>query len=386
MAKRTSLFETHQKLGGRIVDFAGWDMPVQYSGILEEHQAVRQAAGLFDIAHMGQINVTGAQAAAFLNWVLSNDIRKLKPGLGQYTHLCMPSGGVVDDLYIYEISQNEFLLIVNASRFDNDWAWLNQSLRQFPGTKSEVQLRSLFGEWGAVAPQGPKAVEFVDSIFSGPTGQGTQVTQVRQLKKNQITSFVFDGVPVWVARTGYTGEDGFEIMAPNTKLPALWNALLAAGSQYGIKPAGLGARDTLRTEAGYPLYGHELDENTSPVEAGLSRFIGWDKADFVGRKALLEQKEKGVTRMAIAFIMTDKAPPPRPHYVLTNITTHAPLGIATSGTQSPSMGIGIGLGFVPPAHAQTGTAIAVEIRGKYYAAKIVAKPIFRKEPAPVKKT
>jgi aminomethyltransferase len=232
---------------------------------------------------------------------------------------------------------------------------------------------------GALALQGPRAADFIDECFRGPSTGGTPVSKASELKKNQVSQLSFGGKQVWVSRTGYTGEDGFEIVAAAEDLEALWNRLMEAGRTYGLKPAGLGARDTLRTEVCYPLYGHELDEQTTPIEAGLGFFVALDKAEFVGRAALAEQKARGVSKKLVAFKMGEKAPPPRPHYAIWSPGPNGTrLGEVTSGTQSPSLEIGIGLGYVPPAFSKTQTQLEIEIRGRRPGAVVVPKPIYRK--------
>jgi len=363
MLKRTPLFERHQQLGGKLVEFGGWDMPVQYTSISAEHLAVRRAAGVFDIAHMGEVFVRGPAAGAFLNATLTNDTRKLAPGQGQYTLMCNERGGVVDDLYCYRTGETEFLLIINASRIADDVAWLTARHAAFP-QRAEVTVQDVSDEWGAVAAQGPAVRGLMDGCFGGG--------QPSALRKNEMAAFQFAGAPVWIGCTGYTGEDGFEVVAPAASLGAIWDALIAAGCQ----PCGLGARDTLRTEACYPLYGHELDENSTPLEAGLGFFVALDKGEFTGRAALATQKANGVGKRCVAFKMTDKSAPPRPHYAIFHAGQK--VGEVTSGTQSPSLNVGIGLGYVPPALAKADTALHIEIRGKLFPAVVVPKPIYRR--------
>lgn len=380
--KRTPLYAAHQRLGGKLIEFGGWEMPVQYTSITDEHLAVRQAAGLFDISHMGEVTVGGPEAEAFLNYALTNDIRKLAAGQGQYTLLCNERGGVIDDLYAYRLAAQEHLLIINASRIEADVAWLEAQLAAFP-KRSEVSFRNTSDATGAVAVQGPCVVQFVERCFPGPSAGGTSVARVTDLKKNQIASFNHAGGTIWISRTGYTGEDGFEVVAPGQSIEAIWNELLAAGLPHGLKPAGLGARDTLRTEVCYPLYGHELDENTTPIEAGVGFFVALDKGDFIGRAVLAEQKAKGPARKLAAFKMTDKSAPPRPHYAIWSTGPGAAkVGEVASGTQSPSLGIGIGMGYVPAELARPGTPIEIEIRGKRCPALVVPKPIYRKAAGP----
>jgi aminomethyltransferase len=379
--KRTPLYSDHQRLAGRLIEFGGWEMPVQYSSIMDEHQAVRAAAGLFDISHMGEVAVAGSGAEGFLNHTLTNNIARLSPGQGQYTLLCNEQGGVVDDLYAYRLGQQEFLLIINASRIDQDVAWLKKQLAAHPD-RAAVQLADESDSMAAVAVQGPRVASFIDAAVAGPATAGTIVPRASDLKKNQIARFSFGAAKIWVARTGYTGEDGFEIVAPAQTISAVWQAILAAGAPHGLKPCGLGARDTLRTEMCYPLYGHELDEHTTPIEAGLGFFVALDKGEFVGRPVLAAQKAGGTARKLVAFKMTEKSAPPRPHYPIWSAgPSAAAIGQVVSGTQSPSLGVGIGLGYVPPEFAKLDTVLEIEIRGRRSRAVVVSKPLYRKPPS-----
>ena len=372
---RTPLFPAHQKLGARLIDFGGWEMPVQYTGIVEEHLAVRQAAGIFDISHMGEVTVTGTGAGDFLNRTLTNDVRKLASGQGQYTLMCNERGGVIDDLYAYRLSADVFLLIINASRVEVDVAWLQAQAATFPqGTA--LQVANASHRYAAVALQGPRAHEFIGQCITGATNCARRVDQVNDLKKNEIGGFLFHGSDILVSRTGYTGEDGFEIVGRDDSIRQIWDRLLEVGGPFGMKPCGLGARDTLRTEVCYPLYDHELDEETTPIEAGLGFFVSFDKGEFIGRAVLAEQRAKGIKKKLVAFKMTGKSAPPRPHYPI--YAGGVKVGKVTSGTQSPSLNIGIGLGYVPPELAKPGTEMQIEIRGKRSPALVVAKPIYRK--------
>ena len=373
MLKRTPLFTAHQKLGGKLVEFCGWEMPVQYTSITNELLAVRKAAGIFDISHMGEVTVSGSGAAEFLNSVLTNDIRKLAPGEGQYTLMCNERGGVIDDLYAYRLSGEVFFLVINASRIEPDVAWLQAQAAKFSG---ELNLTDASHQYAAVAVQGPRVKEFIDACIPGASVSGMRVNRVTGLKKNQIGEFHFEHGGVLVSRTGYTGEDGFEIIGSDEAIRHVWDALLAAGRSFGIKPCGLGARDTLRTEVCYPLYGHELDEETTPIEAGLGFFVALDKGEFNGRPVLAKQKAGGTKKKLVAFKMTGKSAPPRPHYPILANGVNA--GVVTSGTQSPSLGIGIGMGYVPTEFAKPGAKIEIEIRGKRFTAVVVPKPIYRK--------
>jgi aminomethyltransferase len=374
MLKRTPLFTAHQKLGAKLVDFGGWEMPVQYTSITDEHLAVRRAAGIFDISHMGEVTVSGAGAEAFLNSVLTNDVRKLAPGQGQYTLMCHESGGVVDDLYAYRLAADAFFLVINASRIEPDVAWLQAQAGKFAG--GNVSLTDASHHYAAVAVQGPLVRQFINRVIPGPSDAVLPLQAVTELKKNQIAGFHFGSHNVLVACTGYTGEDGFEIIGPESAAELLWEKLLASGASFGIKPCGLGARDTLRTEVCYPLYGHELDEQTTPIEAGLGYFVALDKGPFNGRTVLADQKADGVKKKLVAFKMTDKSAPPRPHYPVW--VNGASVGIVTSGTQSPSLNQGVGMAYVPPALAHPDAKIEVEIRGRRFAAVVVKKPLFKK--------
>jgi aminomethyltransferase len=375
MLKRTALFSAHQKLGAKLIDFGGWEMPVQYTSITDEHLAVRNAAGIFDISHMGEVTVSGAAAAEFLNQLLTNDIKKLTPGLGQYTLMCNERGGVIDDLYAYRLCGDVYFLVINASRIEADVAWIQAQAAKFP-RRSELILTDASHNYAAIAVQGPRVKDFINDVISGASISAMRVARVTDLKKNEIGGFKFENQSVLVSRTGYTGEDGFEIVGSDEAIQHVWNKILEIGKPFGVKPAGLGARDTLRTEVCYPLYGHELDENTTPIETGVGFFVALDKGEFNGRGILAEQKANGTKKKLVAFKMTDKSAPPRPHYPIW--ANGASVGEVTSGTQSPSLNLGIGMGFVPPEFAKPDTKIEIEIRGKRFAAVVVKKPIFQK--------
>ena len=372
MLKRTALFSAHQKLGAKLIDFGGWDMPVQYTSITDEHLAVRNAAGIFDISHMGEVTVSGAGAETFLNSVLTNDIRKLASGEGQYTLMCNERGTVIDDLYAYKLSEGVYFLIINASRIEPDVAWLKAEAKKFSG---ELSLTDASHQYAAIAVQGPRVKEFINAVISGPSVSAMRVNAVNDLKKNQIGGFKFENHSVLVSRTGYTGEDGFEIVGSDESIQHLWDKFISVGQPFGLKPAGLGARDTLRTEVCYPLYGHELDENTTPIEAGVGFFVALDKGEFNGRAVLADQKASGVKKKLVAFKMTDKSAPPRPHYKI--FSGEKEIGEVVSGTQSPSLNLGIGMGYVPPEFAKPDTKIEIEIRGKRFAAVVLTKPIYK---------
>jgi aminomethyltransferase len=353
-------------------------MPVHYSSITQEHLAVRQAAGLFDISHMGEVRIDGPQGEVFLNRVLTNDLRKLAAGQGQYTLMCNEQGGVIDDLYAYRLGAEQYLLIINASRIPNDLSWLQQQLSRL-GPRAGVRLRDASEATGALAVQGPRVAQFIDRCFPGPFTGGAAVGVPTDLKKNQAARTQFAGRQVWVCRTGYTGEDGFEIVVPGDVIEAIWNRLLDLGRAHGLKPAGLGARDTLRTEVCYPLYGHELNETITPLEAGLGFFVALTKGEFIGRAVLAAQKLKGLSRKIVAFKMAGKSAPPRPGYPVWSQDMAAErIGEVASGTQSPSLGIGLGMALLPARFAAPQTPLAIEIRGQRAAALVVPKPFYRR--------
>jgi aminomethyltransferase len=285
---------------------------------------------------------------------------------------------VVDDLYAYRLGPAEYLLIINASRIEPDVRWLRSQLAASEFAKS-ARLEDLSDTTAALAVQGPRAPEIMSRALPGKSTGGTEVGTLDDLKKNQIARFSFDGKDLWISRTGYTGEDGFEIVAPGVIIESVWNRILEMGKPLGLKPAGLGARDTLRTEVCYPLYGHELDENTTPIEAGVGFFVALDKGDFVGRAALAAQKSGGTSKKLVAFRMTDRSAPPRPEYAIWRPGAEpAQIGRVVSGTQSPTLGAGIGLGYVPPEFAKPQTPLEIEIRGRRAAAVVVPKPFYRK--------
>ncbi|MEP7070850.1 MAG: glycine cleavage system aminomethyltransferase GcvT [Verrucomicrobiota bacterium] len=360
--KHTALKEEHVKLGAKMVPFGGWLMPVQYSGIVEEHHAVRKALGIFDISHMGQFVVAGEDALAWLNYVLASNVAKLSVGGGQYSFLLNERGGVIDDLLIYRVAATEFLLVVNASKIQEDLAWLEKHRQS-----ESVTLRNRSAEFGGVAIQGPCTIEF----FRAWIGQGKQPPA-----RNQIADFSWDDATISIARTGYTGEDGFEAFFPLTAATRVWQSALAAGAPFGIKPCGLGARDTLRLEMCYPLNGSDLSAERNPIEAGLGFFIDLDKPDFIGREQLRETKATGPRERLVAFKMDGKAPPPRPHYALWQNGER--VGEIASGTLSPSLNIGIGMAYVSAASAKIGTPLEVEIRGQKFPATIAKKPLYQK--------
>jgi aminomethyltransferase len=360
--KKTPLYDEHVRLGARMVPFGGWLMPVQYTGIVYEHQSVRNAVGMFDISHMGQFVVSANGARDWLNTMLTNNVSKLDVGQGQYTFLLNDHGGVIDDLIVYRTGDAEFLLVVNAAKVDEDLAWLEKH------GAGGIVPKNRSAEFGGVAIQGPRVVD----LFHELLGQDVELPA-----RNCIRDFVIEDRPVSIARTGYTGEDGVEVFFRAQNAAKLWNLVLERGEEFGAKPCGLGARDTLRLEMCYPLNGSDLSAERNPIEAGLGFFVDLEKYEFTGRDKLLETKTNGTRERLVAFKMNGKGPPPRPHYALFSNGTR--VGEITSGTLSPSLNIGIGMGYVSAASAKIGTPLEVEIRGQKFLATIEKKPLYKRQ-------
>jgi aminomethyltransferase len=373
--KRTPLYDEHVRLGAKIVPFAGWLMPVQYTSIVEEHQAVRNNVGIFDISHMGQLIVEGSGAGDWLNTMLTNNIDKLDVGTGQYTFLLNERGGVIDDLIVYRIAELKFLLVVNAARTDEDFAWLQKHIDgRFPDRPSggleaaaPCKLSNRSANFGGVAIQGPRVAELFHALFGD---------DVDLPPRNHIVGLPFDGTTVSVARTGYTGEDGVEVFFRTSDAVKFWDSVLEKGRPLGIKSCGLGARDTLRLEMCYPLNGSDLSPQRSPIEAGLGFFVDLTKSNFVGRDALLQTKESGPQEKLVSFRMKEKGPPPRPHYAV--FENGERIGEVTSGTLSPSLNWGVGMAYVSASHAKIGAQIDIEIRERKFPAIIEKKPFYKK--------
>ncbi len=341
-------------LGAKLVPFAGWNMPVQYTSIIDEHTAVRTASGIFDISHMGQFIVSGLTAATWLNGLLTNDIAKLGLGEGQYTLMLNDVGGVIDDLIAYRSGEAEFFLVVNASMIDEDFAWM--AGRQ----DANVTLCNESNLWAGMAVQGPSAVEIFAKVFPDETLP----------PRNGIMTTATGAV---VCRTGYTGEDGFEFFSPAAEGVAWWQKFLAAGA----KPCGLGARDSLRLEMGYPLNGNDLSPARTPIEAGLGFFCALGKGDFIGRDTLVRQKADGPAVKLTALRYLDKGPPPRAHYPVLS-AAGAVLGELASGVLSPSLMTGIGMAYLPAEFSKIGTRLQIEVRGRLFPAEVVKKPFYKK--------
>ncbi|HVK62508.1 MAG TPA: glycine cleavage system aminomethyltransferase GcvT [Bdellovibrionales bacterium] len=355
--KSTVLRETHEALGARMVPFAGWYMPVQYEGLKEEHQAVRSNVGLFDVSHMGEIWVRGPKALEAIQWFTTNDASKLKAGEAQYSLFPNDNGGIVDDLFVYCVKPGkDYLLCVNAANVDKDFAFVMKNNRG-------AQITNESGDWSQIAVQGPKAIELLNRVISPEVGA---------LPRNQHREFKFGGSDVIVARTGYTGEDGAEIFVRNAQCVQLWNTLMEKGQDLGVKPIGLGARDTLRTEMKYSLYGHEIDDATNPYEAGLGWVVKPAAKDFIGKAKIVAGKEAGLKRKLIGFEMTDRGIP-REGYGLTSFDNKE-IGRVTSGTLSPSKNVSIGIAYIDAAFANVGSEFLVDIRGRGAKARVVQTP------------
>lgn len=363
--KRTPLFASYARYGGKTIDFGGWELPVQFSGIGQEHEAVRTKAGLFDVSHMGEVDVKGENALAYLQRVTTNDVSKLAVGQAQYSVLCYPDGGTVDDLLVYKLADDHYLLVINAGNIEKDVAWLQE--HRIDG----VTIENISDRVAQLAIQGPLAEQILQKLTE------TDLSQIGVFRFEQ--NVLVDGVPALVSRTGYTGEDGFELYFEADKAEQLWDRLLAAGAEDGLLPCGLGARDTLRFEARLPLYGQELTREISPIEAGIGFAVKTDKeVPFIGQEALKEQKENGAPRKLVGIEMIDRGIP-RTHYPV--YAGEEKIGEVTTGTQSPTLKKNVGLALIKSEHAALGTQLEVEIRGKRLRAQVVATP-FYKRPKP----
>lgn len=363
--KRTPFYDLYSAYAeSRCIDFGGWELPVQFTGIVKEHEAVRGQAGLFDVSHMGEFMVSGSGSEAYLQTMTTNDVSKLADGGAQYTLLLYPNGGVVDDLLVYRLGEERYMLVVNASNIDKDFQWLQEHLTaEFSG----VSLSNISDETLLLALQGPLAETILSKVTMAP---------IAKLKPfNFIENAEVCGVNVLLSRTGYTGEDGFELYAPPDTAAALWNGLLEAGAPHGLTPAGLGARDTLRFEAKLPLYGQELSADITPLEAGVQFFVKLDKEDFIGRDALLKQKADGLPRRLVGLEMIDRGIP-RSHYPVYG--NGVKIGEVTTGTQSPTLKRNLGLALLDAAYSEIGTEVNVEIRGKQLKAVVVKAPFYKK--------
>ncbi len=364
--KQTPLNDAHRKLGGRMVDFGGWDMPVQYpAGTIAEHLRTRTHAGLFDVSHMGEIDVTGPEAIQFINRLTSNDASKLIDGQAQYSALTTPEGTVIDDLLVYRFALDRFMLVVNAGTTEKDWDWINSHR----GSES-VELKNVSSDYCQLALQGPDALKILQGL--------TDVT-LAEIKYYHFTNGHVDGVEAIVSRTGYTGEDGFEVYAAADKAEQIWNKMLEAGafgSEEGVLPCGLAARNTLRLEAGMALYGHEIDETTTLLEANLGWICKLNKGEFIGRDVLAKQREAGVTRRLIGFEVIDRGIARDGQDV---VIDGVRAGKVTSGSPAPYLKKNIGMAYVPTEFAKEGRQIQIDVRGKLTGAQVVKTPFYKRE-------
>ncbi len=376
--RRTPLFEEHQALQARLVDFGGWEMPVQYTSILKEHEAVRTAVGLFDVSHMGVFEITGAEAESAVQWLIPNNVKRLQDGGGLYTQLCQENGGVIDDLLVFRWSTERYWLVVNAGNRQVDFDWIDQHLKGFSAT-----LTSLADHTGILALQGPLARQVMVQVMEEASAE--VAAEIEALKPFQLKAVTLKhdnhAVELVVSCSGYTGEDGFELYVPHQDLVWFWRHLLSAGEPHGIQPVGLGARDTLRLEAAMPLYGHELDRDTTPLEAGLGWSVKLKGDDFIGKSALQAQKQEGLHKQRVGFVMKDSRRAPREGYGL--FLEETQVGVVTSGSLSPTLGYPIGMGYVNMPYAarleKAAAPLTLDIRGKRYPLERVPLPFYRRK-------
>jgi aminomethyltransferase len=361
--RETPLAETHRRLGAKLIDFGGWLMPVSYpAGIVEEHKATRTAIGVFDVSHMGEVHFEGPRAREAVQRLVTNDVGKLTDGRALYTVVCRPDGGVIDDLIVYRIAADHYLLVVNASTAGKDLAWFQEQVGSW------CTVRDASDETALIAFQGPRAATTLGNLTSAP---------LSDLRRFQLLSEVkITGRPVSIARTGYTGEDGFEIFCAPHDAPALWDALLEAAAHHQGKPVGLGARDTLRLEARLPLYGNDLDETTTPLEAGLGWVVKLEAGDFIGKDALVKQKSAGLTRQLAGFVMQGRGIA-RHGYGIHAAADGPQVGQVTSGSYCPTVDKAVGLGYLPLALAEPGRRVVVDCRGRMIEAEVVKGPFYR---------
>ena len=363
--KHTPFNDAHRAAGAKLVDFAGWEMPIQYSGVVDEYQTVRTQAGLFDVSHMGRIGVTGASSQAFLQRVTTNDVSKLAIGHSHYSMICNEQGGIKDDVFVYAVAQDEFLVCVNASNREKIVTWMHGHLRS--GENCRVVDRSQ--ELAQLALQGPLSKDILSTLG---------VDKLSDLKPRQLFQTKLEGDPVLISRTGYTGELGYELYFTAHAAPRLWDGLMKIGQPKGLKPAGLGSRDLLRLEMAYLLYGNDIEEETTPLEAGAEWVVQLNKDGFIGQAALIRRQRDGLPRRLVAFELVEKAVPRHGCSILGTQTDGQPIGTVTSGNFSPLLKKGIGLGYVPPTFSAPGTSLYIDIRGKVVAAAVVKPPFYKK--------
>jgi aminomethyltransferase len=359
--KQTPLNARHRSLGARMVPFAGWDMPVEYSGLSQEHLAVRTRAGLFDVTHMGQVELAGKEALAAVQWISCNDAARLKIGQAHYSGLTTPAGTFVDDMLVYRFGDDHFLLVINASNVEKDYAWIAEQTRRF-----DVAAVNTSARYALIALQGPLARQVMQRLSN---------VDLAAIRYYWFAHGEIAGVRGTLSRTGYTGEDGFEAFVPPQQAVRVWDAILEAGRDEGVIPAGLGARDTLRLEAAMRLYGNDIDDTTTVLDADLEWIIGWNKGDFLGRQALADQKARGVSNRIVGFEMVDRAIARHGYPALVGGVA---VGRVTSGTQTPFLKKAIGMAYLPAAHSAPGTEFDVDVRGRSARAKVVPLPFYKR--------
>lgn len=359
--KQTPLYPLYAQHGAKTIDFGGWDLPIHFSSIQKEHDAVRSQAGLFDVSHMGEVRVTGAGALEFLQHVTTNDVSHLTINQAQYSLMCYPDGGVVDDLLVYKLAADHYMLVINASNIDKDLDWLQQHIA------GDVTLKNISNETSLLALQGPLAMQILQRLTAADL---SSIKSYHFLPEVQV-----GGIHALVSRTGYTGEDGFELYVRSEDAVKLWELLLSEGQTEGLVPTGLGARDTLRFEARLPLYGQELSSTITPIEAGVGFFVKPDKGDFIGREVLAAQKKEGAPRKLVGVEMIERGIP-RSHYSV--YAGEQLIGEITTGTQSPTYKTNVGLALIDASYAGLGTEILVEIRGKKLIARVVKTPFYKR--------
>lgn len=362
LVRKTALYDEHVLAGGKIIDFAGWALPVQYEGIMEEHEAVRNAAGIFDVSHMGEVEVTGKDAFAFVQNLVTNDVSKLEDNQILYAMMCYEHGGVVDDLLVYKFNQDHYYLVINASNVEKDFAWMQAQAKGY-----DLSLVNLSDDVSEVAIQGPKAQDILQKIVD------VDLADIGFFYFNR--NVTIEGEKVLVSRTGYTGEDGFEIYASHEGIVKVWQKLLEVGKDMGLKPTGLGCRDTLRFEATLPLYGHEIDQNITPLEAGLGFFVKLDKENFIGKDALVAQKANGLPRKTIGLEMV-KGIPRQGYEVLHGEEV---IGVITTGYMSPTLKKNIALALVDSKYGEMGSELGVRVRKNVFPATVVSKRFYQKQ-------
>lgn len=361
--KKTPLNAEHKALKGRLIDFGGWELPVQYTTVVDEHRTVRTQVGLFDVSHMGEISVVGPKALEFVQGLTTNNIAKMTIGQAQYNALCYENGTIVDDIIVYRRGQDNFFIVVNASNSDKDFDWIMQHK-----PAQGVTIENQSAQYGQIAVQGPRARELVSELVD---------IQLDSMKYYHFGEGKVVGVPAIIARTGYTGELGFELYVPAQTAAKVWNALMEAGQKYGVKPIGLGARDTLRLEVGYLLYGNDMDNTTTALECGLGWITKLDKGNFIGRDVLVAQKERGLSRKLVGFEMIDRAIGRHGYNIFESETSANAMGVVTSGTAGPSINLNFGHAYVASSHAKEGTEIFIDVRGERRRAKIVGRPFYK---------